>query len=389
MPLRVFLLAGEASGDKLGAGLIRAIRQRRPDAQFEGVAGPEMVAAGCKAWFPSGALAVMGLTEVLVHLPRLLRMRRRLGTRLLADPPDVYVGIDAPDFNLGLERRLKRAGVTTVHYVSPSFWAWRPGRIHKVGQSASRVLCLLPFECEPYARAGVDAVFVGHPLADSIPVDPDPQEYRRQLGLATQGPLIAVMPGSRMSELRALGEDFAGAVGWLHQRRPDLGFVAPAANAATGAEFAGQLARRGGGAPVTLIHGDSLRAMAAADVVLLASGTAALEAALIKRPMVVAYRLSRVSQWILETFRLVKTDRFCLPNLLTGNDLVPELLQSAVTPQALGAAVLAWLDDLPRRQHAIEAFEGLRRDLRQGADQRAADAVLELCPGLSGNEAAS
>ncbi|MGB5209725.1 MAG: lipid-A-disaccharide synthase [Gammaproteobacteria bacterium] len=389
MPLRVFLLAGEASGDKLGAGLIHAIRQQQPGARFEGVAGPEMVSAGCEVWASSDTLAVMGLTEVFSHLPRLLRLRRRLAKRLLADPPDVFVGIDAPDFNLGLERRLKRAGVTTVHYVSPSVWAWRPGRVHKVARAAHRVLCLLPFEPEYYANADVDAVFVGHPLADTVAQESDRAASRRHLGLAADGPLIAVLPGSRKSELRALGEDFAGAVGWLHRRRPDLRFVTPAASADTGKMFARQLAGSASGAPVTLIEGDSLRVMAAADLVLLASGTAALEAALIKRPMVVAYRLSRISQWMLETFRLVRIGRFCLPNLLAGRDLVPELLQSAVTPEALGKAALAWLEDEPRRQLATEAFEGIRQSLRQGADQRAASAILELCAGAGTKEAAS
>ncbi len=379
MALNIFLVAGEASGDKLGAGLIRAIRSEHPDAVFQGVAGPEMVAAGCNAWWPSETLAVMGLSEVVADLPRLLRLRRELGRRLLAAPPDVFVGIDAPDFNLGLERRLKRAGIAVAHYVSPSIWAWRPGRVRKMARSVDRVLCLLPFECAPYTDAGVDAVFVGHSLADEIPMQTDAVAARNTLGLETGGPLVAVLPGSRVGELRALGGDFAAAIGWLHQRRPSLRFVAPMASAATRAMFAAELAAHAGGAPVELIDGRSLEAMGAADVVLLASGTAALEAALLKRPMVVAYRLSRISQWLLETFKLVRIDRFSLPNLLSGRDLVPELLQTAVKPAALGEAVLNWLDDRPRREDALAAFSDIHRQLRQGADERAARAVIECC----------
>jgi lipid-A-disaccharide synthase len=381
MALNIFLVAGEASGDRLGAGLIRAIRESVPDANFEGVAGPAMIEAGCKPWLPSQALAVMGLTEVIRHLPRLLRLRRQLGRRLLERPPDVFVGIDAPDFNLGLERRLKRAGVPTAHYVSPSIWAWRPGRAKKMATAADRVLCLLPFEPRAYQDAGVEAVFVGHPLADAIPEQVDGIPARAELGLPSSGPVVAVLPGSRVGELRALGGDFAGAIGWLHRRRPELRFIAPMASRETRALFAEALAARAPGAPVKLIDGLSREAMAAADVVLLASGTASLEAALIKRPMVVAYRLSRMSQWLLETFKLVQIRHFALPNLLAGRELVPELLQAAVTPSNLGEAVLAWLDDTTSRDRLVREFETVHRSLRQDADQRAALAVLDLCPG--------
>jgi len=381
MALSVFLVAGEASGDRLGAGLIRAIKESRPDASFEGVAGPAMIEAGCTAWHPSQALAVMGLTEVVRHLPRLLRLRRQLVRRLLERPPDVFVGIDSPDFNLGLERRLKRAGVPTVHYVSPSIWAWRPGRVKKMAAAADRVLCLLPFEPRPYEDAGVEAVFVGHPLADTIPAQVDCVPARTGLGLPSTGPVVAVLPGSRVGELRALGGDFAGAIGWLHRRRPELSFIAPMASRETRALFAEALAARAPGAPVKLIDGRSREAMAAADVVLLASGTASLEAALIKRPMVVAYRLSRMSQWLLETFKLVQIRHFALPNLLAGREMVPELLQAAVTPSNLGEAVLAWLDDAAGRDRLMREFETIHQSLRQDADQGAARAVLDLCPG--------
>lgn len=384
MPLSVFLVAGEASGDRLGAGLIRAIRTMSPEARFEGVAGPAMIEAGCRAWCPSEALSVMGLTEVVRHLPRLLRLRRQLVRRLLDEPPDVFVGIDAPDFNLGLERRLRREGIPTVHYVSPSIWAWRPGRVETMRRAADRVLCLLPFELEPYQKAGVDAVFVGHPLADAIPLRVDPAAARAALGLPAAGQVVAVLPGSRAGELRALGGDFAGTIDWLHRQRREIHFVAPMASQQTRALFAEALAARAPGAPVRLVDGRSTEVMAAADVVLLASGTATLEAALIKRPMVVAYRLSRMTQWFLETFKLVRIQHFALPNLLAGRELVPEFLQSSVTPPNLGQAVLAWLDDRASRDRVTDQFEMIHRCLRQSADQRAAQAVLDLCAGGDG-----
>lgn len=384
MALNVFLVAGEASGDRLGAGLVRAIRESRPDANIEGVAGPAMMEAGCTAWHPAEALAVMGLTEVVRHLPRLLRLRRQIVRRLLDRPPDVFIGIDAPDFNLGLERRLRRAGVPTVHYVSPSIWAWRPGRVKKMAAAADRVLCLLPFEPQAYEEAGVDAVFVGHPLADTIPARVDCVQARGALGLSSTGTVVAVLPGSRVGELRALGRDFAGAIGWLHRRRPELSFIAPMASRQTRVLFAEALAARAPGAPVKLVDGRSVEAMAAADVVMLASGTASLEAALIKRPMVVAYRLSRMSQWLLETFKLVQIRHFALPNLLAGRELVPELLQTAVTPSNLGEAVLTWLDDPVGRDRVVREFETLHQSLRQDADHRAARAVLDLCASHGG-----
>jgi len=384
MGLRVGLVAGEASGDQLGAGLIRAIARRRPDAEFAGVGGPGMEAVGQNLWWPAESLSVMGLAEVARHLPRLLRLRRRLRDRFLAWRPDVVVGIDSPEFNLGLERMLRRHGVPTAHYVSPSIWAWRPRRLKKIRRAAGTVLCLFPFETAPYLAAGMRADFVGHPLADRLPMKPDRAAARRGLGLAEDDTVVAVLPGSRQSELRYLGEDFAGAVGWLAARRPQLRFVAPMASDALAGRFAAQLESCAPGVPVRLVSGGSHTVMAAADVALLASGTAALEACLIKRPMVVAYRVAPLTRWLLEAFRMLSIDRFALPNLLAGRDLVPELLQDRVTPAALGSAVLHWLDDAPARAALTEEFEQIHDSLRRDADERAADAVLSLCAGGEG-----
>ena len=376
--MRVGLVAGEASGDLLGAGLIGAIRARVPQAEFAGVAGPRMVAAGCVAWEPAERLSVMGLAEVLKVLPGLLRLRRRLAGRLLAWQPDVVVGIDSPDFNLGLERRLRRR-VPTVHYVSPSIWAWRPGRIRKIARATDLVLCLLPFEPEPYEAAGVAARFVGHPLADRIPPESDARPARAALGLDADRPVLAVLPGSRSTELRYLADDFAGAVGWLARRRPELQFVAPMARPDLGQTFAAALAARAPGVDVRLLAGRARDAMTAADVVLLASGTATLEATLIKRPMVVAYRVAPLTRWVLETFRMLRVRRFALPNLLAGRDLVPELLQDDARPERLGAEVLRWFDDPAARRALIAAFGEIHAGLRRDADATAARAVIELC----------
>lgn len=382
MSLRVGLIAGEASGDLLGAGLIRAIRRRYPEAFFEGVAGPAMIESGCHAWWPSERLSVMGLAEVIRHLPDLLRLRRRLVRRFLANPPDVVVGIDSPDFNLGVEARLRAAGIRTVHYVSPSIWAWRPGRIRRIRQATDLVLCLLPFETAHYAAAGMQACFVGHPLAERIPSHRDRGTVREALGMARDGTVIAVLPGSRAGEVEMLGGDFAGAIDWLDRQRPGLRFVIPLAGAPLREMVRAQLQARAPDAAVQLLDGRSLEAMAAADVVLLASGTATLEATLLKRPMVVAYRLAPATRWLLETFRLLKIDRFALPNILAGRDLVPEILQDAITPAALGSAVLSWLDEPARRDDFVQDCNDIHADLRRGADRRAAAAVLALCERL-------
>lgn len=377
--LRVGLVAGEHSGDLLGAGLVHAIRRRYPDAVFAGVAGPAMLAAGVQGWAPMERLSVMGLAEVLRHLPGLLQLRRGLVQAFEAWRPQVVVGIDSPDFNLGLEQRLRTSGLRTVHYVSPSIWAWRAGRIKQIKRAADEVLCLLPFEPALYAEHGVAARFVGHPMADAIPPDAGPAEARAALGLAGgagEGELVALLPGSRLGEVERLGGEFLGAAALLAARRPALRFVAPMASAAIRERFAALQAERAPGLALQLVDGRSREVMAAADLVLLASGTATLEAALLRRPMVVAYRVAPVTAAIVKALRLMKTERFALPNLLAGEDLVPELIQEAATPARIAAEAEALLDDAPRRVALQRRFGELHETLRRDADRHAAEAVL-------------
>ncbi|MEQ8208144.1 MAG: lipid-A-disaccharide synthase, partial [Woeseia sp.] len=320
--MRIGLVAGEASGDLLGAGLIEALRQRVPGIQCEGVAGTAMQQAGCEAFEESDALAVMGLIEPLRHIPRLLRLRRDLVRHWTANPPDVFVGIDAPDFNLGLERQLKDLGIPTVHYVSPSVWAWRQRRVHKIGRATDNVLCLLPFEPEFYARHGIAATFVGHPLADRLPRETDALAVRQELGIRAKR-VVTVMPGSRMSEVTRLGPVFLQACQRLLARYADIAFVTPLASEATRALFTEQLSTAGLNAHFTLLDRRSESAIIAGDVVLLASGTAALESALLCRPTIAAYRLAPLSYFLAKALRLVKVKYFTLPNQLTAEPLVP------------------------------------------------------------------
>jgi len=375
--MRIGLVAGEASGDLLGAGLIRAIRSRVPDASFEGVAGPAMVAAGCDQWEDAEALAVFGLVEPIAHIPRLLRLRRSLAERWKASPPDVFVGIDAPDFNLGLEKALRTSGIPTVHYVSPSIWVWRAGRIETVRKAADRVLCILPFEKPLYDAKGIDAVFVGHPKASSLPTDIDVDSVRELLDLG-DGPVVAVLPGSRGGEVLRLGPMFATAAAMLVRHRDDIRFVTPVATAKLRPLIEKQLSAAGVADKFRLIDGDSIEAMTAADVVLLASGTAALESALLGKPTVAAYQVAKLMAVIMRLFRLLKIEYFTLPNLLTDEPLIPEFIQEDATPKALAQAVWELLEDPARREEIGRRFATLRTDLALGADERAADAVIEL-----------
>jgi lipid-A-disaccharide synthase len=375
--MRIGLVAGEASGDLLGAGLISAIRKQHPEAHFEGVAGPAMTAAGCEAWYAADELAVMGLVEPLRRLPRLLRLRRDLKRRWTENPPDVFVGIDAPDFNLNLETHLRQRGTRTVHYVSPSVWAWRERRVKKIAAAVDRVLCLLPFEKRFYEDHQVGAEFVGHPMADDIEPDPDRQALRLELGLP-DGEIVALLPGSRHSEVSRLGAVFAETAAWLLQRRPGLRFVAPMANERLRDEFAECLTGAGVSEQVLLLDKQARKAMGAANVVLLASGTAALEAALLCRPMVAAYRLAPLSYFLARTLGMVKLTHFTLPNLLMREPLVPECMQENARPAIMGAELLDLLDNGERRATIVTEFAKLREELARGADQRAANAVLEL-----------
>jgi lipid-A-disaccharide synthase len=380
--MRIALVAGEASGDLLGAGLIEQLRLRFPDARFAGVGGEAMRAAGLDAWHDASELAVMGLAEVLRHLPRLLRLRRELRARVLAWKPDVFIGIDAPDFNLGLEKWLKQRGVRTVHYVSPSVWAWREKRAEKIGHSADLVLCLFPMEPAIYARHGVDARFVGHPLADAMPLDPDRAAARDALGLDPDRPLLAVLPGSRVGEIERLGADFLAAAVRVLAVVPTLQIVVPMANLQARVAFDRVLAAHPDAAALSLvlrtIIGHARTLMIASDVVLLASGTAALEGMLAKRPMVVGYRIAALTHAIVRGMGMLKVDRYSLPNVLAGDTLVPELMQDDCTPDKLAAAVLHWLRD-PAAVAALQPrFRALHARLRCDASARAAEAVEEL-----------
>jgi len=374
-PLRIALCAGEASGDGLGAGLIAALRHRFPDAEFAGIGGDAMRAAGCDTWYDANELAVMGLAEVLRHLPRLLRLRKAFRQRMLEWKPDVFVGIDAPDFNLGVEAWLKQRGVRTVHYVSPSVWAWREKRAEKIGRSADRVLCLFPMEPPIYARHGVDARFVGHPMADDIPMHPDRVAARVALGLPADAPVLAVLPGSRLGEIHRLAPAFFEAARRVSADIPGLQIVVPAANTACRQALEAQLAGQGADASWHLLDGQARTAMIASDVVLLASGTATLEAMLCKRPMVVGYRISPLTYRIVRGLGLLKVERYALPNVLAGEDIAPERMQDDCTPEHLAADVLQWFRS-PEAVAALQStYQRLHTQLKQDASASAADAI--------------
>lgn len=377
MPVHIVLVAGEASGDNLAAKLIESLRQLLPEAQFAGIAGPRMIAAGCEPWERAESLAVMGLFEVIPHLPRLLRIRRKLVERVLADPPDVYVGVDAKEFNLRLAPKLKARGIPTVQYVSPQVWAWRQGRVRTIGQAVDLVLCLLPFEQRFYDEHGVPARFVGHPLADQIPLRLEPLPARRALDLDVTGTYIALLPGSRGGEVSRLAPDFAATVAWLGQRRPDLRFIAAMANARARAVFEAALDAAGVRSQVRIFDGRAQEVMAASDAILLASGTATLEAALVKRPMVVAYRLGALTSFLLERLKLFKAPFFSQPNLLAGRALVPEYFNQQVRADVLGPALLAQLER-PDRDELLATFTRIHEALRRDASTRAAEAIVEL-----------
>jgi lipid-A-disaccharide synthase len=377
-PLRVGLLAGEASGDTLGADLIVALRRRAPHAIFFGVAGPKMQAAGCESWEPAESLAVMGLFEVLRDLPRLVKLLARIKRMFLTARPDVFIGIDAPDTNLRVARTLHAAGIPTVQYVSPQVWAWRQGRARSMRESVDLVLCLLPFEKRFYDEHGIRAEFVGHPLADAIPEIIDRESARRMLDVASDASVVALLPGSRRGEVARLAADFAATARWLAAQRPGLKFIAPMASAATRQIFSRVLKRDAPNLEVQLIEGQATAVLSAANVVLVASGTASLEAALCKRPMVVVYRLGALTAWMLTRFNLVKSKFFAQPNLLADRRVVGEYFQDQIIPESIGAELLMWLDDTGRRSDLEREFARIHSDLRRGAGTRAAQAILDL-----------
>ena len=383
----IALVAGEASGDNLGAALIDALRARVPNARFVAIAGPRMRAAGCEVLASSEELAVMGLAEILRHLRRLLSLRARVTRELLARRPDVFIGIDAPEFNLGLARRLKAAGLRTVQYVSPQVWAWRQSRVHDIARACDRILCLLPFEPAFYAQHGVEARFVGHPLADQFPLQPDRAAARAALGLDASTEVVAVLPGSRAGEVSRLAAPFAAAARWLHERRPGVTFVAPLTTAVTRASFAAAWHAAAPAVPVQIEDGKSRLVLAAADVVLVASGTATLETLLTQRPMVVAYKLAPLTAFLLRRLGLVKVAHFAQANLLVGRRAVPEFFQAEVRAESLGTALLHWLEaarapaDSPAAEELARLrveFAGVHAQLRCDGAALAAQAVVEL-----------
>jgi lipid-A-disaccharide synthase len=379
VPLRVGLVAGEASGDTLGADLIAALRERAPGSQFFGVAGPKMQAAGCEVWEPAESLAVMGLFEVLRHLPRLLSLLARIRRRFLAERPDVFVGIDAPDSNLRLARPLRAAGIPTVQYVSPQVWAWRQSRARSMREAVDLVLCLLPFEKRFFDEQGIPAEFVGHPLADTIPLLVDRAAAREALGLSQGVQVVALLPGSRRGEVTRLSADFAATARWLQAQRPELEFIAPMASHATEEIFGKEMRKLAPEVRLTLVRGQAQTALIAADAVLVASGTASLEAALCKRPMVVIYRLGAMTGWILKGLKVVKSKFFAQPNLLADRRVVGEYFQNQIIPEAIGAELLMWLDDAGRRNELQAEFSRIHAELRRGASARAAQAIIALC----------
>ena len=378
--LRVAVVAGETSGDALGAGLIGALRARTGPIEFLGVAGPAMRAAGCVPLADAHELAVMGLIEPLQHLPRLLRLRSMLIERISAWEPDVFIGIDSPAFNLGLAGRFKSRGIATVQYVSPQVWAWRAGRVRKIARRCDLVLCLLPFEPEFYRTHAVRAEFVGHPLADQIPLVPDRAAARTALGLDAQLPVLALLPGSRLGEMQRLAAPFIAAAIELSRRRPGLQLLAPMANATVRAQFERALAAAPAAARLNLriLDGQARSALTAADAALVTSGTATLEALLCRCPMVVAYRVGAVTALLLRTLRLVRLPFFSLPNLLAGAALAPEFFQQAVTSGNLSDAIERALDDVARREYLQREFLQVHQSLRAGGAARAAEAVLQL-----------
>ncbi len=386
--LRVAMVAGEASGDQLAAPLIAALKARRPGpAQFAGIGGPRMEALGFESHYPMDKLSVRGYAEALRSYREIMAIRRRLTRALLAERPDLFIGVDASDFNLGLERRLKDAGIPPIHYVSPSVWAWRAWRVRRIARSVTRILVMFPFEAPLYEKAGVPVTYVGHPLADVIPLQPAKYEARLALRLPAGKLIIALLPGSRRSELEYMAAPFILAAHRFRQEVHDVHFVCPTVTRETRDLFERALhQQQRTDLPLTLLFGHSHEALAAADLALVASGTATLEAALFKTPMVIAYRQSSLSWALMRT--MVTLPYVGMPNILAGEKLVPELLQDQANPAALAGALVSLLRDTAAQRRQVERFQEFHHMLRQNAAEKAADAVLQVlneqAPGLRG-----
>jgi len=373
----IALVAGEASGDQLGAALINRLREKYPQAQFAGIGGKQMQAAGMDVWWDAHQLALFGLFEVLSHLPRLLRLRRELHRRLLALSPDVFIGIDAPDFNLGLEIKLRKKGIRTVHYVSPAVWAWRQWRVRKIKRAANLVLCLFPFEPGFFKSHGVPASYVGHPMADQVSPDNDPASARARLGLGPAATTIALLPGSRIGEVSRLAEPMIEAARTLASRRPGMQLVAAMASENVRKVFRETMDSLDF-ADIVLVEHDPRTVIAAADAVMCASGTATLETMLVNRPMAVAYRISPSTYQLVKKLGIVKPQFFALPNILAGAALVPELIQHEATGDRLAGEIDKWLEDENSRTALRERFLELHDQLRCDASKRAAEAICGL-----------
>jgi lipid-A-disaccharide synthase len=373
--LRLGMVAGETSGDLLASLLLQGLKSRWPALRAGGIGGPKMIALGFDAWWPAEKLSLFGYVDVLLNYRELVGIRNALGDRLIAERPDVFVGVDAPDFNFGLEKRLKQAGIKTVHFVCPSIWAWRGERVHTLAASADHVLCLFPFEPELLRAHGIKATYVGHPLAQVIPLEPDRAAARASLGLPATAQVVALLPGSRRSEIKLIAPRLLAAAAILHRQRAGLRFVLPVAPGMR-ALVAPLLERHAPGVPIDLLEGRSHEALAACDVTIVASGTATLEAALFKRPMVITYVVNWFNAWRMKRLRLQPW--VGLPNVLCREFIVPELLQEAATPDALARATIAWLDDEPRREKVRVRFNELHHLLRRDTVRESADAIAQV-----------
>jgi lipid-A-disaccharide synthase len=375
--VRIAMVAGEASGDQLGEHLLRALNERLPNLETFGIGGPKMIGQGFDSWYPLERLAIRGYVEVLRSIPGLVRLRRELKSRLLAHPPDLFVGIDAPDFNLDLEVGLRKRGVPTVQYVGPAIWAWRAGRIHKIRRAADKVLALFPFEVQMYEKADVPVVYVGHPLADEFPDVPDRESARDQLRLRPETTVLALLPGSRQSEVSQMGELMIQTAMLVNNQLSNVHFLVPLVSRETRLIFEGHLYRlHAENLPLTILYGHAHDAMVAADAVLVASGTATLEAALLKRPMVITYRMPDASAWIMR--RKAYLPYVGLPNILAGEFVVPELLLDDATPENLAQALVNLAGDKIVRSRLEKRFGALHALLRRNTAERAAEAILAM-----------